>query len=104
MAVSAVVNTWNEEKNIKRCIDSLSSWVDEIVVVDMNSTDATREIAQKLGARVYSHPQTGYVEPARNFAIEKARSEWIFVIDTDEEVGSHLAAKIQTLTIGSHGK
>ncbi|MBU3926431.1 MAG: glycosyltransferase family 2 protein [Bacteroidetes bacterium] len=104
MAVSAVINTWNEEKNIKRCIDSLASWIDEIIVVDMNSTDATCEIAQKLGARVYSHPQTGYVEPARNFAIEKANSEWIFIIDADEEVHEPLAEKIRTLILGTHGK
>lgn len=104
MAVSAVINTWNEEKNIKRCIDSLTSWVDEIIIVDMQSTDATREIAEKLGAKVFIHPQIGFVEPARNFAIEKAIGEWIFVIDADEEIGTHLSSKIQTLTIGSHGK
>ncbi len=104
MAVSAVINTWNEEKNIKRCINSLTFWVDEIIVVDMNSSDATREIAQKLGARIYIHPPTGFVEPARNFAIEKANSEWIFVIDADEEVYEPLASKIQTLTSPNHGK
>lgn len=104
MAVSAVINTWNEEKNIKRCIDSLSSWVDEVVVVDMQSSDATREIAQKLGAKVFVHPRVGFVEPARNFAIEKAAGEWILVVDADEEIGSSLAVKIQNWTSGSHGK
>ncbi len=104
MAVSAVINTWNEEVNIKRCLDSIISWVDEVIVVDMNSTDATREISQKMGAKVFIHPPTGFVEPARNFAIEKAGSEWILVVDADEEIGLVLSSKIQTLTTGNHGK
>lgn len=104
MAVSAVINTWNEEKNIKKCIDSISTWVHEIIVVDMDSTDATQEIAVKLGARVFNHPHTGFVEPARNFAIDKARYEWIFVVDADEEIHESLALKIQSLTNNSHGK
>ncbi len=104
MPVSAVINVFNEEKNIKRCIDSISNWVDDIVVVDMSSTDSTVEIAQKLGARIFNHPHTGFVEPARNFAIEKASNEWVLIIDADEEIHQPLAQKIQSLTNDSHGK
>lgn len=104
MAISVIINTWNEEANIKRCIDSVISWVNEVIVVDMNSTDQTREIALKLGAHVYTHPPAGFVEPARNFAIEKARNEWILVVDADEEIGPLLATKIQMLTGNDHGK
>ncbi len=104
MALTVVVNTWNEEKNIKRCLNSVVDWVDEIVVVDMDSVDRTREIARQLGAVVYTHPQTGFVEPARNFAIDKASNEWILVLDADEEISSSLADKIQSLTNYSHGK
>lgn len=104
MRISAVINTFNEEINIKRCIDSLVNWVDEVIVVDMNSVDSTIEIAKKLGAKVFTHEQTGFVEPARNFAIEKAQGKWILIIDADEEIPQSLSAKILTLISGEHGK
>ena len=84
--ISAVVNTLNEEKKIGRCLASLKGFANEIVVVDMMSTDQTREIAKKYGAKVFKHKRTGYVEPARNFAIEKAKNDWVFVLDADEEI------------------
>lgn len=95
--ISVVINTWNEEKNLPRALASIRSFADEIVVVDMESTDATAEIAQKAGAKVYSHKQTGYVEPARNFAISKATGEWIFILDADEELPPRLVKKLKDL-------
>lgn len=89
--ISAVINTYNEEKNMKACFSSLSSWVDEIIVVDMGSTDKTKEIALRLGAKVYDHKYLGYVEPARNFGIEKSHGEWVFVLDADEAVPQSLS-------------
>ena len=84
--ISAVVNTLNEEKKIGRCLASLKGFANEIVVVDMMSTDSTREIAKKYGARVFKHKRMGYVEPARNFAIEKAKNDWVMMLDADEEI------------------
>ncbi len=104
MRISAVINTYNEEVNIKRCIDSLTHFTDEIVVVDMNSSDETVQVAKKLGVTVYTHPQTGFVEPARNFAIEKATGKWILIVDADEEISKTLSTKILTLISGEHGK
>ncbi|HEX8833882.1 MAG TPA: glycosyltransferase family 2 protein, partial [Abditibacteriaceae bacterium] len=73
-------------------------WADEILVVDMHSDDATVAVAEELGCRVFSHERTGYVEPARNFAIEQATGDWILVLDADERVSSGLAQWIaQTL-------
>ncbi len=92
--ISAVILTWNEEKNLRRCISTLSTWVDEIVVVDTESTDATAKLAQSLGARVFSHSYIGYADPARNFALNKAVGEWIIMIDADEEVPPTLGKKI----------
>jgi len=91
--ISAVVNTWNEEKNIERCLKSVK-WVDEIVVTDMQSTDKTVEIAKKYGAKVFFHKYTGYVEPARNFALSKATGDWILILDADEEIALSLADKL----------
>ena len=84
--ISAVINTFNEEKNIKRCIDSLKNFADEIVVVDMQSIDKTKEIAKSMGAKVFDCDYVGYVEPARNFAIKKAKNDWILILDADEEL------------------
>jgi (heptosyl)LPS beta-1,4-glucosyltransferase len=90
--ISVVVNTLNEERNLPRALASVENWADEIVVVDMRSDDATVEIATKHGARVFGHERTGYVEPARNFAIDKASCDWILILDADEEVPRTLAS------------
>ena len=60
--ISVVINTLNEEKNLPRAIASVKGLADEIVVVDMESDDATVEVAKKLGAKVFTHKRTGYVE------------------------------------------
>lgn len=95
--LSVVINTLNEEKRLPKALASIKNFADEIVVVDMNSSDDTREIAKKAGARVFEHDAVGYVEPARNFAISKASNEWVFVLDADEEVSPDLAQKIKKI-------
>ncbi len=95
--ISAVISTRNEEANIHRVISSVKDWVDEVVVVDMESTDKTVEIAKKLGAKVFSHKAVNYVEPTRNFAISKAKSDWILILDADEEVSDSLVKKIKEI-------
>lgn len=97
MNITAVVNTHNEAANITRCLRSVHPHVDEIVVVDMESTDDTRILAKKFTSRIFKHPHTGYVEPARNFAIDKAKSEWVFLIDADEEVPGDLGISLRRL-------
>lgn len=92
--ISAVVHTYNEEKNIQRCLSSLS-WTDEIVLIDMGSLDRTVEIAKQHKASIYHHPFTHFVEPARNFGISKAKSEWVLIVDADEEVPTTLSQFLQ---------
>src|SRR5574344_1487949 len=65
--VSVVVNTYNAEKYMERCMQSAKD-ADEIIVCDMHSTDKTVEIAQKHGAKVVYFENVGFAEPARNFA------------------------------------
>jgi glycosyltransferase involved in cell wall biosynthesis len=91
--ISAVINTWNESKNLAECLDTLG-FVDEIIVVDMESTDNTVKIAKQYTDKVYSHPYVGYVEPARNFALKKASGNWLLIIDADERIPLPLAAKL----------
>jgi len=92
--ISVVINTLNEEKNLPRAIGSVKNFADEIVVVDMESEDKTAEVAKSLGARVFIHKKTGYVEPARNFAISKTTNPWILILDADEEIPAALVQKI----------
>lgn len=96
--ISVVINTLNAEKTLTAAISSVKDIADEIVVVDMWSTDATKKVAEALGAKVYLYKNVGYVEPARNFAISKARHEWILILDADEEIGKKLIKKIKKVT------
>lgn len=99
--ISVVINTLNEEKNLPRAIASVKKLADEIVVVDMESTDKTREIAKKTGAKVFTHKPTGYVEPARNFALSKATGDWILILDADEEIPTDLSQELKQISANS---
>lgn len=94
--ISAVINTLNEEKKIGRCLASLRGFANEIIVCDMMSSDDTVEIAKKYGAKIFKHKRIGYVEPARNFAISKAKYDWIFIIDADEEISEGLKSYLKS--------
>lgn len=100
--ISVVVNTRNEEANLKRCLESVK-WADEVVVVDMYSEDKTKEIAKKMGAKVFNHKYTFYVEPARNFAISKTSGDWILILDADEEISPFLAKTLEELAENPQG-
>src|SRR3989344_3049492 len=91
--ISAVINTWNEEKNLAECLDTLD-FADEIIVVDMASTDDTKKIAKQYTDKVYDHPYVGYVEPARNFALSKASGNWALIVDAGERITTTLAGKL----------
>lgn len=95
--ISVVINTRNEGEYLKKAINSVKNWADEVVVVDMESEDKSAEIARKLGAKVYSHKPLPYVEPARNFAISKAKNDWVLVLDPDEEMGRDLRKRLSKL-------
>jgi glycosyltransferase involved in cell wall biosynthesis len=95
MQISATIVTLNEERNIARAIESLRC-ADEVVVVDSGSTDQTREIAMRLGARVIEEHWRGYARQ-KNFAAGAASNDWILSIDADESLTEELAAEILTL-------
>lgn len=95
--ISVVINTLNEAGNIEACIKSVKGLADEVIVCDMMSDDATQQIARSLGARVVEHERTGFVEPARKFAIEQASTEWVLVLDADERMTPPLAQRLKEL-------
>lgn len=91
-SISATLITCNEEAKIARAISSLSC-ADEVIVVDAQSTDSTREIAAGLGARVVVHPFEGFAAQ-KNLATLHARHEWILSLDADEELDPEAQAAI----------
>jgi glycosyltransferase involved in cell wall biosynthesis len=92
MRISATVITKNEGSNIERCLAALD-FVDEIVVVDAESTDRTVELARKYTERVYINPWPGHIQQ-KNHAIELAQGEWILSIDADEVITPDLRQEI----------
>jgi len=96
MKISACLITLNEERNLPRCLASVAPLVDEIVVIDSGSTDATVAIAQKFGACVIRQDWLGYVGQ-KNFALAQAAHPWVLSIDADEEISPELAEAITRL-------
>ena len=95
MRISATIVTLNEERNIARAIESLGC-ADEVLIVDSGSTDRTREIALRLGARVIEEPWRGYAGQ-KNYAAACAAYDWILSIDADESLTPDLTAEIVAL-------
>lgn len=91
--VSVVIHTFNEEKNIKNCLETLK-WANEIVIVDMYSDDKTVDIAKNYTDKIFFFERKGYADPARYFSLEKATHEWILSIDADELVPIKLKNKL----------
>lgn len=94
--ISVVIVARNEETMIDDCLKSVQ-WADEIIVVDDSSTDKTADIAKKYTPHVYQHKTVGYVEPVRNFALQKATGDWILLLDTDERVSESLASVVKKI-------
>jgi glycosyltransferase involved in cell wall biosynthesis len=90
--LSATIITYNEEKNIRDCLESLT-WTDEIIVVDSFSTDRTLEICQEYTDRIYRERWKGYARQ-KNSALEKVSFPWILSIDADERVTPELKEEI----------
>lgn len=97
MKCSLIVLTRNEARNIRRCLESCQSFVDEIVLVDDGSTDETLAIAEQFNARIFHRALNGDWGSQQNFAIEKARGDWLFFIDADEACTTALAQEIKTI-------
>ena len=100
--ISTIVITKNEAHNLPRCLASVRSFSHEVVVVDSGSTDGTLAAASAAGARVIPQEWLGYGRQ-KQFALEQARSPWVFSIDADEEVSAELAAEIARLDFAADG-
>ena len=87
----------DEEEFLSNCLNSVKGIVDEMIIVDTGSSDRTIEIAEGFNAHVLYHPFTGDFSEARNVSIREASSDWILVLDADEEVDPDDAQKIRDL-------
>ena len=83
--LSVFIITFNEEACIERCLRSVS-FADEIVVVDSNSTDRTRDISRELGAKVILTKDWPGFGAQKNRALAAATGDWVFSLDADEWV------------------
>jgi GT2 family glycosyltransferase len=91
--VSAVIITYNEERNIAKCIDSVRAVADEIVVLDCFSTDKTGQIAEEHGAKFYQQEFMGFARQ-KNRAVELASYDCVLSLDADEYLSSELTQSI----------
>lgn len=94
--LSAVIITYNEERNVDRCIHSLQGVVDEILAIDSLSTDRTKSICTKLGVRFYEQPWLGYSEQ-KNQGNALAKFDYVLSIDADEALSDELKKSILEL-------
>lgn len=91
--ISAVIITYNEQRNIARCLQSLQRVADDLLVVDSFSTDGTQQIARKLGARVIEHSFEGHIQQ-KNWAISQAKYPHVLSLDADEALDESLEQSI----------
>jgi glycosyltransferase involved in cell wall biosynthesis len=98
MSLSACIICFNEERNITRCLESVS-WADEIVVVDSMSDDKTVELVRSYDVHLHQRAWSGYVDQ-KNYALSKANGEWVLSLDADEEVSEVLRTEIQETVAG----
>ena len=94
--LSVVIITFNEEKNIARCVMSVSKIADEVVVLDSFSTDKTKEICESLSVRFYEHAFDGHIQQ-KNRAITYASYPHILSLDADEALDETLLQSILSI-------
>ena len=97
-SISVVINVRNEADHLSKCLRSIKDIANEIIVVDMKSTDDSVKIAKSYGAKVFSYRPMKFVEPARNFALSKATSSWILLLDPDEYLQKTLKNELKSIT------
>jgi glycosyltransferase involved in cell wall biosynthesis len=97
-SISACLVLRNEQDVVERCLSSFADAVDEIVLVhDGECEDATLQIAERFGARIFVRPLVGHAEASTVFAFGQARGEWILSIDADEYLGEQLREQLRQL-------
>ena len=97
--ISVTVRTFNEEKNLRDCLKSVS-WADEIVVVDSKSSDKTVEIAQDFTDKIIIQEWLGHIGQSQ-FATDQAKNLWVLHMDADERISPELRDEILALDLNT---
>src|ERR1700689_1136798 len=95
--ISLNVIVFNEEARVEECLSDARPYVDEIVVVDQMSTDATPEIAQRLADVYVRDVHHGHAEPSRELAASRSSGDWILILDADETMSPLLKRELRSL-------
>ena len=98
--LSVVIITLNEERNIERCLQSVKTVADEIVVADSFSTDRTKEICYAHGVSFFEKEWMGY-SAQKNFAHQQCSNNWVLSLDADEELSIELSDSIAEIKKGT---
>jgi glycosyltransferase involved in cell wall biosynthesis len=96
LPLTALVTSRNEARLLERCLPTVA-FCDELIVIDVESSDDTAAVAAAHGARVVPHPLVPFAEVARATVAQQARHDWILVVDPDEEVPAALAHAVEQL-------
>jgi glycosyltransferase involved in cell wall biosynthesis len=91
--ISAAIITFNEEKNIRDCLESIK-WIEEIIIVDSFSTDRTVDICKEYTQKIFQREWPGHVRQ-KQFALEQAQGEWILSLDADERLSPEAAEEMK---------
>lgn len=94
--ISIVIITFNEEKNIERCLDSIIGLSQDVVVVDSYSIDRTKAICIEKGVRFVEHKFDGHIEQ-KNYAVSQAKNQYVLSLDADEALTEELKEEIQKI-------
>lgn len=94
-SISLILSTFNEEKNIRACIESVREIVSEIILVDGSSTDKTVEIAKEFGAKITVTDNPPIFLINRQKAIDQASKDWLLQLDADERATPELIKEIK---------
>src|SRR3989344_3943752 len=95
--LSVVLATYNEEKNLSTCLESIKDLADEIVIVDGSSSDRTVSIAKKYSAKIKITTNKKNFHINKQMAIDMATCDWILQLDADEQISPELAKEIKSI-------
>ncbi len=95
--ISAIIVNRNEAEKLDNCLLSVKEFADEMIVVDLESTDSSKSIAKKRGAKFVPHPLVPIVEEVRQEALKHAKHDWVLFLDPDEEITPDFQAEVKDL-------
>lgn len=96
-SISLCMIVKDEELVLENCLTSVKDLVDEIIIVDTGSTDKTKDIARKYGAKIFDFPWENDFSKARNYSLKHAKCDWILLLDADEVLNEYDIPKFQSL-------